>query len=149
MEELGATASAVISFSEKLEESSSRFYEKLAATYPAHKDLFDSFARDGRKNRTLLVRTYQETVTDALETGYSFKGLELRSFVPDEQLQEGTGLKSALESAVALEKEAARFYTDISERSKTLLSTIPAAFKKVAENRRGRIQKLEALSSTP
>ena len=143
MEELGATASAVISHVERLEGDSEGFYEKLAASYPDQKEMFLSFARDCRKNKVLATRTYQETVTDALETGYSFKGLVLREFMPHIEWQEGMTLSTALESSIALERKAVELYLDLSERSQTLLSTIPSAFRKIAAVRGAHITKLE------
>jgi rubrerythrin len=143
----GATTSAVVSFAEKLEGQSSQFYERLASSFPSHRELFLGLARDSRRNRMLVVRTYQETVTDALETGYSFRGLVLKDLSP-QPWQEGLGLQAALREAIAFEEKAAGFYSDVAERSKTLLSTIHAAFKKVAEDRRGRLQKLRALAAS-
>jgi hypothetical protein len=147
LEELGATASAVVSFSDRLEDDSSKFYERLADSYPVQKELFLLFAREAKKNKILVTRTYQETVTDALETGYSFKGLVLSDFLPHISWQEGMSLLQALETATTLEKKATEFYLDIAERSRTLLSTIPSAFKKIAENRKSRLAKLEALKA--
>jgi rubrerythrin len=143
LEELGATASAVISFVERLEEDTARFYERLATAYPEQKETFLAFAKDCRKNKTLVTRTYQETVTDALETGYSFKGLVLGDFMPHVEWKEGKPLAVALGSAISLEGEAVRLYADLAARSKTLLSTIPTAFCKVADVRAAHISRLE------
>lgn len=143
MEELGATASAVISFVERLEEDTAKFYDWLAASYPEHKEMFLAFAKDCRKNKTLVTRTYQETVTDALETGYSFKGLVLNDFMPHVEWQEKMTLAMALESAISLEKKTVDLYADLTARSKTLLSTIPSAFRKMADNRAAHLSRLE------
>ena len=149
MEELGATASAVISFVERLEEDSSRFYDKLAASFPTQREILITFAKDGRKNKTFVTRTYQETVTDALETGYSFKGLVLHDFMPPVEWHEGMTLSRALEASIALERKAVELYSDLARRSKTLLSTIPSAFKKMADNRATRMPRLELAATNP
>ena len=143
MEELGATASAVISFVERIEEDTASLYERLGMSYPEQKEMFFAFAKDCRKNKTLVTRTYQETVTDALETGYSFKGLVLNDFQPHVEWQDGKPLSVALESAISLEREAVHLYTDLAARSKTLLSTIPTAFRRIADVRAAHISRLE------
>ena len=71
------TAAAIISFSERLQDASAAFYEALAAAYPAHRGVFEGYARRCARDKTHIVRTYQETVTDALETNFSFEGLVL------------------------------------------------------------------------
>jgi rubrerythrin len=143
LEELGATASAVISFVERLEEDTAKFYERLAASFPEQKEMFLAFAKDCRKNKTQVTRTYQETVTDAIETGYSFKGLVLNDFMPHVEWQEKMPLSTALDSAMALERKAVELYADLTARSKTLLSTIPTAFRKIADVRAAHLSKLE------
>ena len=64
------------------EEESSRFYENLSRRFELQRDLFSSFANEGKMNKIMLVRTYQETITDALETQFAFKGLDLNRFMP-------------------------------------------------------------------
>jgi rubrerythrin len=149
LEELGATASTVISFAERLEEDSSKFYDGLATAYPEQAELFQTLARDCRKNKVFVTRTYQETVTDALETGYSFKGLVLHDFMPHVGWQDGMTLSTAVEAAIALESKAAELYGDLAERSATLLSTIPSAFRKIRDNRKAHALRLEAVAKPP
>jgi len=146
VEELGETAAAVITFAGRLEEDSSEFYQRLADGFPSHKELFLGFVKDGKKNKILLVRTYQETVTDALETGYSFKGLDLAASMPHVRWQQEMGLSEGVRSAVELEKQAVDFYKELTRRSDTLLSTITAAFSAIAKNRASRLPKLESIS---
>ncbi len=144
MEESSATASAVISYTQKLEGDSAAFYSRMASTYPEQGALFLSFSADSMKNRALIARTYQETVTDALETGYSFAGLTFRDLLP--HIEEGAPVRAAIEASVKLEKEAVAFYSDLRERSRTLLSTISGAFGKVGAKRATRIARLESLA---
>ena len=86
-----------------------------------------------------------ETITDALEAGFSFQGLALQNYEVDVTLPEGIGLPQAVEKALALEEKAIAFYQDVAESSESLLATIPRAFRRVAKTRRRRVQKLEAL----
>jgi hypothetical protein len=139
------TASAIINFSEKLEDGSSRFYEKLAERFVQNKELFLSFAQESRKSKVLITRTYQETITDALEACFSFKGMSLDDYVVQTMLTEGTGYGDALKEAVELEEKACKFYLDAAECGKSLLATIPRAFKKVAEVRNKRRLRIVSL----
>lgn len=139
------TASAVISFTEKLEDYSSKFYEQLAEIYTENKEIFLAFSKESRKNKVLVIRTYQETITDALEACFAFKGLNLNDYTVETTLTEDTSYSDALKIAVKLEQNASKFYLDTAERSKSLLATIPRAFRKVAERRSNRKLKLKSL----
>jgi rubrerythrin len=145
MSEAGLTTAAIIRYSENLEDDSSAFYERLAERWPEHKDAFLTLARDGKKNKTQVVRTYQETISDAYEASYSFEGLSLGDYDVDTSLSEDTGLMEGLERALALEDQACAFYLDVAERSKGLLATIPRAFARVAKKRSKRKSAIEAL----
>lgn len=145
MSESSVTASGVIHFTEELEDAAASFYEGLAQRFVAQKDAFGAFARDSRKNKTLVVRTYQETITDALEACYCFEGLMLNDYAPVAALSEQAGLSDAVGVGLALEEQAVRFYLDVAQRSQALLATIPRAFRRVAELRGKRKDALQAL----
>jgi rubrerythrin len=145
MERTVATASAVINFAEKLEDQSSSFYEELAKKFADDKEAFDSFAKESKKSKVLVVRTYRETITDAIEACYSFEGLNLDDYYV-KPVVAGTRAES-LKTAIQLEDKAIKFYTDVAERSKSLLATIPMAFERVAKSRKNRKLKLESLLS--
>ena len=144
MGELNITASTIISFAEGLEETSSRFYEKLAEKYAEGKEIFLSFAKEGKENKVLLRRTYQETISDALEACF-IKGLDLNDYMVETELTEDTEYLDALKMGIELEEKATKFYYKIAEYSSSLLATLPRAFKKVAEKRNGRKTKLKLL----
>ena len=139
------TASAVISFSQELEDSCSRFYEELAQMFAECRDAFLGFARDGNRNRLLITRTYQETITDALEAGFAFEGLRLEGHLVELTLPVDMSLAEALGMAIGLEERAVAFYEEVAERSQSLLATIPGAFRRVARKRRRRKAELEAM----
>jgi hypothetical protein len=145
MESLNVTASAIISFTEKLEDSSSAFYEELADRWAESKETFLAFARESKKNKTHVVRTYQETITDALEACFSFEGLDLRDYEVETALAKDASYAEALGVAVELEERACAFYLDVAERSESLLATIPRAFKRVAKKRGKRKVELQSL----
>ncbi len=137
------TCSAIISFAEKLEGKSSKFYEELAEKYAEDKETFLAFAKESRKNKVLVTRTYQETITDALEA--CFIQINLSDYLTEPPLKEGMKYPDALKTAIELEEKATRFYLDAAKRSESLLATIPRAFRKVAERRNNRKLKLKSL----
>jgi rubrerythrin len=132
------TASAIMSFAEKLEDDSSAFYETLAARFDEGREVFLGFAKESKKNKTHLIRTYQETISDALEAMFSFDGLALSAYDFETALAEDTSFKEALEMALEIEEDAAKLYSQIAEQAQSLLATIPRAFVRVAKKRRAR-----------
>lgn len=148
MENPTATASAVVSLAEQLEDRSAQLYERMSEQFPDHKKIFKDFARENRLNKVLIVRTYQETVTDALETAYAFEGLNLEGAIPSDFWKERLDFPGAVSAALTLERAAAEFYANVASRSRTLLSTIYVAFKKVEEARKSRLTKLESLQGS-
>ena len=138
-----ATCSAIITFADKLEDRSSKFYKDLSAKAAEEKEIFLAFAKESMKNKVLVTRTYQETITDALEA--CFIQMNLSSYSAEATLTKDTNYIDGLKTAIKLEEEASRFYHDAAERSQSLLATIPRAFKKVAERRGSRKAKLESL----
>jgi len=145
MEETNITASAVISFTQKLEDRSAEFYEQMAKTFAESEELFLNFTREDRKNKKLVTRTYQETITDALEACFAFEGLRLEHYAIETTLTTSTSYSEALEMAIELEDKACEFYLEVAERSQSLLATIPRAFKRVVKKRSKRKSKLQAL----
>ena len=145
MRDRPVTASAVISFSQELESSSSRFYEELAQRFVECREAFLGFARDGNRNQLQITRTYQETITDALEASFSFQGLRLEDHLIELTIPVDMSLAKALGMAIDLEEKAVAFYEEVAERSRSLLATIPGAFRRVARRRRRRKAALEAM----
>ena len=145
MEDTNTTASAVISFTQKLEDHSAEFYERLAELFEEARETFLAFATEDRKNKKLVTRTYQETITDALEACFAFEGLRLADYAIETTLTASTSYSEALEMAIELEDKACEFYLDIAERSQSLLATIPRAFRRVVKKRSKRKPKLQAL----
>ena len=138
-----ATCSAIISFAGKLEDDSSEFYEQLAEKFAEERETFLEFAKECRQNKLLVVRTYQETITDALEA--CFIKIDLHNYVAEATLRGDMRYLDVLKTAIRLEEKASRFYFDAAEQSKSLLATIPRAFRKVAERRNNRKLKLKSL----
>jgi rubrerythrin len=139
------TASAIISFTEDLEDRSGEFYKELAERFPEETDIFLVLVKDCEKTKKLVTQTYRETVSDALETGFSFDGLDLTEYLFEGSLPEDINLGEALKKATALEEKAVEFYEEIAKRSRSLLATISVAFKSAAKRRKQHKQKLESL----
>jgi rubrerythrin len=136
------TASAIMSFSEKLEEQSMAFYEQLARRFDEQRDTFLRFAKECKKNKIHLVRTYQETISDALEATFSFETLEFPEIKFDSLMDEEASFTGVVSGAAAIERQASEFYTEVADQSQSLLATIPRAFKRVAKARRSRSETL-------
>ena len=145
MDEQNLTASAIVHFCEQLEDRSAAFYQELAARFAEHQETFLAFAKESQKNKLWVTRTYQETISDALEACFCFEGLPLNDYAFEPPLAEGAGYLEALATALELEDKAIAFYLDVAERSESLLATIPTAFRRVAKKRAKRKLKLESL----
>ena len=63
MSNVSLTTAAIIGFTEELEDKSSAFYDELTERWPENKEPFQTFAKDGGKNKGWVIRTYQETIT--------------------------------------------------------------------------------------
>jgi rubrerythrin len=142
MDEEGVTASAVISYACKLEKCSSAFYRRLAQICAAHGETFLIFAKENERNSELITRTYQETITDAIEACFAFEGLNLDDRWIRMTLEENSECNDGLTKALELESKASEFYSEAAKKSGSLLATIPQVLKRVAETRNKRKSKL-------
>ncbi|MBE0478681.1 hypothetical protein IBX65_06130 [Candidatus Aerophobetes bacterium] len=139
------TASQVINFALQLEENLFKLYENLAKSYPEKKDIFLSFARENKKNKTLIQRVYQEVVSDALETGFSFEGLDVDERFFQINLSQDDKLSSVLKKAQDIEKRIQNFYQEVALKSKSFLADVPGAFERIAKKKEERKQKINSL----
>jgi rubrerythrin len=141
------TASAVMRIAEALEDDAAAFYEALAGRFEAGRTVFEGFAKESRRNKTDLRRTYQETISDALEATFSFEGLAPASVDPG--AAETPDFDEAVRRAVEIEEAAAAFYRRAAEKAQNLLATLPRAFTRVAVRRAGRLPVLASLGAAP
>jgi rubrerythrin len=144
-----ATASTVITFSARLQEESERFYRGLAERFPEHGATFRGLAEACARNGKHVTRTYRETVTDALETGYSFEALDLAAYDAVLAVPGDGGLADALAAAITLEERAIAFYQEAARSSEAFLATIPRAFRQVAKKRMRRRALLQDMLADP
>lgn len=145
MSETVLTASSIISFIQQLENRSAAFYRNLADRFPQDGDVFLSLAESCEKIKQSVVRTYRETISDALEAGFSFSGLDLAQYEMEDTLEEGVDYPGAVRTAIDVEGTAADFYQDVADRSRSLLATISMAFKGAAKQRRRHQHELQSL----
>ena len=80
MDDINLTASMIVSFSERLEDATTAFYLELAGRFAAQADAFAQAAEDAQKHKVWIVRTYQETISDALEACFCFQGMSLKDY---------------------------------------------------------------------
>ena len=140
------TASSVISLAREIEETSARFYEGLAAQYPASAETFTGYAKENQKFIKQFETAYYGVITDALEGCYAFK-LDPDKYGLNLDIEAGLGESKAVEHAIALEDTICRFYTDAAEQSKSLMADVPRALSLIAKKRAKRKQQLESNQS--
>lgn len=145
MADHGITASALISFVEKLEDRSADFYTALAEKSKEQEGLWLDYAKDSHKNKEAVLRTYRETISDALEACFSFEGLVLSEYAIGDEMLGFIGAAQGRQNALVIEEKAAEFYEKVAGMSDSLLATIPMAFRRVAKKRRRRIQEIKNL----
>ena len=141
------TASAIISFFGRLEDQIIELYENLAANekYSEAKDTFLALAKDNKRDRETVQRVYQEVVTDAIETGFSFTGLNEDDYQISTELAEGLSYSNVVRMAIDAEDKSSKFCIDASESSRSLLADIPQAFEWVAKRKNRRKEQLASL----
>ena len=140
------TASAVISFITKLEEETSKFYERLSQKYSEGKEAFLSFSKENLKNKIMVERTYYGVITDALEACFSFKeGIDSDAYIIKTELSQNADYIKVLKTAIKMEETIQKLYTESATLSKDLMADVPRVFKIMATKRNDRISKLNAL----
>ena len=139
------TASEVISFAVELEDKSAKFYESLAEKFKDYRETFLSFVKENKKNKMLVQRAYNEVISDALETGFSFEGLDTDGYSIETNLSQDENLTSLINKALDMEEKIKRFYLGAAKKSESLLADVPRVFEKIARKRAERKEKLKLL----
>ena len=138
------TSAAVINFAERLEDNSAKFYEDLAERYTESREIFLTLVQKNKKNRIMVKRVYNEVVSDALETGFSFEGLDVNEHIVEGTVTEDVPLSDVVQRALDVEEEIQKFYLNAAEMSKSLLADIPRVFERMAKERDKRKKKLKS-----
>jgi len=140
------TASQVINFAVELEDKSAKFYEDLAEKFKQYKEVFLSFVKENKKNKLFVQRVYNEVVSDALETGFSFEDLGVDDYLIEINLAEDVSLPDVLKKALDIEAKIERFYLNAAKKSKSFLADVPRVFEKIGKKRGERKERLKSLS---
>ena len=144
MAELLQTASAVISFSRKLECKSAGIYRELSPKYDRDKETLLAFARENEKYATQIERAYYGTISDAIEGTFTFS-INPEDYDFEISPDEATGYEDVLHKVMEMEAQIARFYTEAAQQSKSLLADVPRVFTLISRKRTDRLEKLKAL----
>jgi len=139
------TLSSAINFYKNLEDTASRFYEKYARdeNYSTMRELFLDLARDNIKQKNIILRTYQEAITDVLEVGSALEGLREEDYRLPKTPSAGSKNKDILEYALILEDCGIRFCFDVSIKIRTLLTDISRSFESAGKRKRERKMRVE------
>ena len=93
----------------------------------------------------MILRTYREIVSDALETSFSFIGVKTEDYTLDTELPPDITYEKALTKAEIIEEVSAKFCVTARQQSQSLLAGIPQAFQRVAKRKVQRKQILQTL----
>ena len=137
---------AILNFAETVEQDDMVFYRQASENPTAgpHQELFETFAKEGKKHLSLVQRTRRENVTEMI--------LEpIRDFVRDSyqlRVENADGLDSPaiLTAAVAMERRAIRYYSDAAEKIRAL-PEVSRALKTLAKKRAQRLGQVENLNA--
>lgn len=139
------TASQIVNFAIRIEEKSEKLYEKLVEEYPQEKEIFSTLLKENRKNKLWIQRAYNEIVSDALETGFSFEGVSADKSLAEDSMNEGSS-DSVLEGVLEREERIQKFYQDTAEKSKAFLADLPRVFERIAKKQDNRKKIIRSLS---
>ncbi len=143
-----ATASQVVNFAKELEGKSAKLYEDLAQSYEEHREAFLCLAKENMKNKLRVQRVYTEVVSDALETGFSFEGLNPEDYSIRTELIENNSCFNRIKTAMDAEEKIQEFYLAATKQSKSFLTDISRVFATMAKKRVERRLKLRSLQGT-
>ena len=138
------TAAAVIRYLSNLELKSAALYEEWSKLHEELREAFAKFSKENKKNEQKVKRAYYSVVSDALETGFCFKGFE--SDLEVQQLTPEATVSEILIVAIGFENAIRDLYAEAAGLSKCLLADVPREMEKVVKAREERISKLKTLS---
>jgi len=111
---------SILNFAEELESQDQEFYEAVAGN-PAcsdHKQMFEQFAANAKKNLKNVQRTRRENVTEMILE--PIKDFVRAPFCEVCQAAPGMTAEDALATADRLEDRAVRYYTEAAVKIKAL-----------------------------
>ena len=139
------TASAAISFSEKLESDSAEFYKNLTHKFPGTADLCLPFIKENGKFSTAIQRAYYSVISDALEGCFCFEAVDTDDYTINTDLADVAAARDARARAIEIEQTIVRFYSAAYEASRSLIADVAMVFRHTARKRGVRIRTLQSL----
>ena len=132
---------SILNFAEELETRDKDFYTAVSRNPNCveHRDLFEQFTRDAKKNIQTVQRTRRENVSEMILE-------QIRDFTraPFCETWEGAGTMSAkqsLETGRRLEESAESYYREAAEKLK-VMSEVSRALKILGKKRTAHLKKL-------
>ena len=135
---------AILNFAETVEKEDLSFYTRAAAMEAAesYRILFEMFAKEGKKNLSLVQRTRRENVTEMiLEPIQDFLRGSYEIDVPDTTACDLAGL---LDAALSIENRAIRYYADAAGKIRALPED-SRTLKTLAKKRTKRVEQWQRL----
>jgi hypothetical protein len=139
------TSAAVITYISKIENDSAEYYRTWGERQEEVKNAFLPFVKENLKFEKNVKRAYYSAVSDALETGFSFRGLKGEVSVP--AIEDGVSAADVVKACIEMEDAIREFYLKASDLSKSLLGDMSRAMARVAKSRDARLEKLESLQN--
>jgi rubrerythrin len=135
---------SILNFAEELESQDQEFYEAVAGN-PAcgeHKQMFELFAANAKKNVKTVQRTRRENVTEMILE--PIRGFVRAPFCEVCQAAPDMTVEDALTTARRLEDRAVRYYTEAAARIKAL-PEVARALKLLGKKHNTHLQSLAAV----
>jgi rubrerythrin len=135
---------SILNFAEELERRDQAFYSILASnpSCSQHKDLFDQFAVDAKKNVKHVQRTRRENVTEMILE--PIKNFTREPFCEACEGADSMTVVDALQAANRLEQRAESYYLEAAGKIRAL-PEVARALKTLAKKRRVHLEQLAAL----
>jgi rubrerythrin len=135
---------SILNFAEELETQDQEFYETVAGN-PAcseHKQMFEQFAADAKKNVKTVQRTRRENVTEMILE--PIKDFVRAPFCEECEAAPGMTVEDAITAANRLEDRAVRYYTEAAAKIKAL-PEVARALKLIGKKHTAHSEKLATL----
>jgi len=135
---------SILSFAEELEKQDEAFYAAVVANeaIAAHKDLFDQFLKDARKNIKNAQRARRENVTEMILE--PIKDFFRAPFCEEIDPAQAKTASEIIDAARCLEKRAERYYTEAAIKIKAL-PEVSRVLKTIGKKHSAHLKKLDSL----
>jgi len=135
---------SILNFAEELEKQDEAFYAAAAAdpAFAEHKEIFEAFLKDARKNIQAVQRTRRENVTEMILE--SIKDFTRAPFCENVDPAQAKTTPDIIAGAICLEKRAERYYQEAAGKLKAL-SEVSRALKTIGKKHSAHLNKLQSL----